>query len=262
MNLLIVDDERQIRDAMSGFIRKFFSEIDSIRTAANGREALRDILPSFAPDILISDVVMPQMNGLELLSELKTKWPHCRVIMISAYDEVPYLRQSIKMHVENYILKPIDLVELRDTVTECIKQLRHSAYTEQRGFGTNLAVSEPSSINSERQLIGRIKEYVNNNYHRDIGVAPIAFHFNLSPNYCGALFKKKAGKGLAKYIIETRLHKAQELLINSNLKIREVSSMCGFQSHNYFSKLFKQNFGVSPQEFSTRRCGAVGDTNR
>jgi two-component system response regulator YesN len=122
MQLLLVDDEFFVRERIQKQIDWKALGIDAVRTAENGLEAL-DVARDFKPDILLTDVRMPQLDGIKLAEEISCQYIECKTIFISGYSDVPYLRSAIRLHVVNYIEKPIDMEELSASIRNAVAEI-------------------------------------------------------------------------------------------------------------------------------------------
>lgn len=113
MNLLIVDDETTTRNGLIRHVNWSSFGIQNIELAASGMEAL-ERCSSFAPDIILSDIRMPEMNGIELCRRLRTQYPDCVILFLSGYSDKEYLHSAIDLGAVDYIEKPIDLEEMEN----------------------------------------------------------------------------------------------------------------------------------------------------
>ncbi|WP_165452557.1 response regulator [Paenibacillus thalictri] len=119
MNLLIVDDEKQIREGIEKYVTKKKFGFKQITTAKDATEALH-ISSHFKPDLLITDIAMPKIDGIELATRMKGLYPDVKIVMITGFQEVKFMKQAFKLSVVDYILKPIDLNELNPVLERII----------------------------------------------------------------------------------------------------------------------------------------------
>jgi len=131
--LLIVDDEKETREGLLQLIDWGRLKIEKVETASGGREAVR-IASLYRPDIIISDIRMPDMDGLELCEKLREFLPDCQIIFISAYAEKAYLKGAIHLQAVNYVEKPIDLDELQEAVQNAVERIRIREEREENGI--------------------------------------------------------------------------------------------------------------------------------
>lgn len=127
VKIVIVEDENSIRNGLASMLPKLESEYEVAGTAANGREGL-ELIVRIRPDLVIMDIEMPEMDGLTMLSRLRTQGITCRVVVLTAYSDFTYAKRAIELNIDNYLLKPIKIPELRET----LKIIRESLNLEER----------------------------------------------------------------------------------------------------------------------------------
>lgn len=144
VTLFVVDDEKITRDSIRDFIPWRELGVDSVETARNGLAAL-DLAQSVKPDIVLTDVRMPKMDGIELAGKLRETCPDCKIIFISGYSDKEYLKSAIHLKAVNYIEKPLNIEEIKNTVREtvnlCLEDERRKA--ESRSLQNSLNESKP-----------------------------------------------------------------------------------------------------------------------
>lgn len=178
------------------------------------------------------------MDGITLLRELETR--NIRLlatIVLSAFNEYDLIRTSFKLNVDDYILKSnYD----EDSVVKLILN--------------TLNKNQPSPIEDSiccTSVINQIITFLNNNYHKDISLKTISEYVSYNESYISHLFSKEIGVTIIDYLNKARVDKAKNLLINSNLKVYEISSKIGFHSVEHFSRSFKKHIGSSPKNFKS-----------
>ncbi|NHN33715.1 response regulator [Paenibacillus agricola] len=119
MNLLIVDDEKQIREGIKKYITKKNFKFKQISTAKDATEALQ-ISTHFRPDLLITDIAMPKIDGIELATRMKVLFPDVKIVMITGFQEIDFMKRAFKLSVIDYLLKPIDLNELNPVLERIV----------------------------------------------------------------------------------------------------------------------------------------------
>ncbi|RAR43075.1 response regulator [Paenibacillus sp. MDMC362] len=240
-NVLIVDDESVQREGIKDLIFQYRFPFQVLE-ADNGMSAKRILLQN-AIDILITDVRMPLMDGLELSKQARKTQQDVKIVICSGYDEFEYARSAIRLGVVNYLLKPLAREEFLQ-VMEDITQI--SPYGGELEQGT-----------IESKVIRQVKDYVKDHHQRDISLSDAAREVYLSPGYLSILFKKETGENFSKYLTDYRLRRASYLLKHSNMKVNDIAGAVGIDNHSYFAKLFKSKFGVSPLQY--RECGVLHD---
>jgi len=130
LSVLIVDDEQIEREGMRAILQRAFPEV-AIALAKHGQAAV-ELVPQLKPDLIIMDIKMPVMNGLEAIESISADSPHIRYIMVTAYDTFEYARQAIKLGVKDYILKPSKIAEIQTTVGRVLNQIKHERAEQER----------------------------------------------------------------------------------------------------------------------------------
>ena len=244
--IFIVEDSDDMRE----FITRQLSPIYHVIPSRNGVEALDLIRRSknTLPEIIISDVMMPQMDGLELCKEIK-KTPetkHITFIMLSALADETSKLQGFKYGADAYMPKPFSIKELLVVIQNQLS-LRDALL---EAGGANSEGNEQGTQEHNIKIVKIVDEYVRGHLgDEDLNVDKLAEEACVSVS---SLFKKmKATIGISpnEFILISRLKKAVELLKDEKLSIEQVSIMVGFRSHAYFSTCFKKQFGISPKKY-------------
>jgi len=241
MTLLIVDDEPQIRTAMQAFFQKNPMGFSDVLSAADGASAL-ELIVAREPEIVISDVVLPGMNGLELARQVRDRGIGCEIILISGHDDVEYIKSAFKSDVMDYLLKPLDVYELADAVQKAI--VRRTGKPSDRW--------EEEITTRAGQTAKKALDLLRINYRRSFGVKELAHELRLTPNYLSSVYKKETGMGINRALQTIRLERAKELLDTTDMRIREIAVGVGIDDSNYFARLFKRTYGLSPEDYRRR----------
>ncbi len=268
-SILIVDDEAIERDGIESLIKQWNLPFKT-QKACNGQEAY-SILQEQHQDILVTDIKMPFMGGLELCELARNLYPDIILIIFSAYNDFEFAKQAIKVRVDDYMLKPIILDEFHTLLNKIIHVLdmreerdkkRKSLlnkYSNASFFQKEKIIDDlfilnnnqtlnPSSENNDKndkKVIADIINLIEQNYNKDIGLEWIAQKIYLSPGYISSLFKKETGKSVVQYITLCRMEKAKALLKNSNIKITDICQEVGYNNESYFCLLFRKYYGIT-----------------
>ena len=243
--VLLVEDDVE----MSSFISKCLVGSYSTLSAQNGKEAL-NILKNKTVNLVVSDVMMPEMDGFELTKEIKSdiEISHIPVILLTAKTTNQAKIKGYEMGADGYIEKPFSVEVLLARIAGLLQNRENLRETFMKNpiiGATTMAITK-----SDEKFIKKLNEVVSENLSNpDFNVEDIAGEFNMSR----ASFYRKI-KGVLdltpnEYIRVERLKKAAILLKEDNYKINEICYMVGFNSPSYFSKCFQQQFGVLPKDF-------------
>jgi len=248
LNLLIVDDEMVILHGIVKIIREGKTPFTRIESALDACEAL-SVMEDFAPDLIITDIHMPEMNGLELIQEVKERGACGRFIILTGHDEFEYARQALRHQVIDYLLKPINKMELLDLLRTVAKTILEA---EQDG------AKHARSDSRYSFHVEKILRHIDQHYHRDLSLDQCSELTGLHPNYISQLFKKETGVSFVQYLHHYRIEKAKELLKkDGGLPVQVIGNQVGFENPQHFMKVFKKLVGCTPGAY--RESDAKGD---
>ncbi len=245
-NLLLIDDEYEIRSGMSRFFPWETHGFEILGTCENGIEAL-SVIDKQQVDVILCDIKMPKMNVLELAKVLrKRNWPG-EIVFISAHKDFDFAQQAIELGVKRYLVKPVGYEDLHRVLSSL------SAEMETRKEGNS-----PQAADSFYKLstIEHVEYFVEHN----LSVATLqsaADIVNLSPNYLSKCYKRKTGRLFSDFLVEKRMEKAIELLKTERYKVYEISKELGYVSVRSFIRVFKEYFGTTPAQYSTKSDNPV-----
>lgn len=241
-NLLIVDDERIIRSGLSS-IDWASCGVRLLAVASNGSEAM-EVIRNETVDILLSDIRMPDMDGLELAENLLREQPKARIVFLTGYAEFAYVHKALRLGAVEYILKPALIPEIRNAVIKARDALEHRQ-TETEIPDDPSAAGEEFYLNAWRPVL----EYIVRNYAEEISLSKLAEQFHFSPSYLSKSIKKATGYSFVQFLTAIRVYYAGIALRNSNKKISEICMDVGLPNEQYFSQLFRNYFGVTPNAY-------------
>jgi two-component system response regulator YesN len=249
--VIICEDEPRLLANLKKKIEKLFADFEVVATAEDGDTALA-ILDGTLADVLVTDIRMPGPNGLELIKLVASRHPNMKAVVISGYGEFDYAQQAIRHGVVDYLLKPITDDQLDDTFAKVRAQLKKTdAGLDERS--SRFAQERP---NSTRALASMVRDYILENYMRDINVQTVSDRFHVNSSYLSRVFSKHVGEGPSKYIMSIRIEMAKAFLVNNpTWLIRDVGELVGYQDQFYFSRVFKHCVGMSPEAFRAIHSG-------
>lgn len=254
---MIVEDEELIREGMKTSIDWSSYGLTLAAAAADGKEAL-ELAVRLRPDIVLTDVVMKEMDGIELVRRLRADIPDkdIRVIMISGHENIDYIKSALKLQVIDYLLKPFHDEELGDVLRRVVASLDAERKQRERvrSLERRLGHEELDPNGSDqRKTVRAVKAYIQNAFREELTLAQLAARVHLSPNYLANLFKKETGVTLNDYITEIRLAEAKRLLREEpGILVFDVAERVGYKDGKYFTKLFKREVGQNPSEYRER----------
>lgn len=214
--ILIADDEVIELKSLKRRLERFLGESWMILAAENGREVLAQY-EKYRPQILILDICMPVVSGLEAAEEIRKKNRYSQIIFLTAYNEFDFARKAISVRALEYLLKPCDDRELFSSVEEAIHLTQE--HEEMPPAAERETVPETQDPRTRQE---RILEYLEQNYGRNISLQTVAGHFGYADAYFCKLFRQYFGRSFISYLTEMRIGKAKELMRRDDLTIREI----------------------------------------
>ena len=259
--ILVADDEMIERKVLVRRLQKKYPDCEIV-DAENGREVLEKY-HKIPAEILILDIEMPGITGLEAAETLREEGSRSAIIFLTAYDSFSYAKKAVSVHALDYLLKPCDEKELLDVVDAAmhyVDGVREGTVlplpivkkdSTQDTKETSPSEKNQATDNSEENPIraARMKEYIDRYYMKDIAVQDIAGALGYSEAYFCKLFKQYFGKSFVTYLAEYRVDKAKRLLEDVSFNIKEVGQAVGYQDSNYFAKVFRRAMGESPSDY-------------
>lgn len=260
LRILVVDDQHIERAGLRFLIREFNLPLE-VYEGENGLKAL-EVLERVSIDILLTDVRMPLMDGIELIRQARLRFPSLKIVIVSAYDEFAYAQQAMAYQVYYYLLKPVD----NDKFLECIQgvceqcRIEREQREEQDRLKVLLAVQTQSAESKawsadesgSRKIVADVLEHIHEHYAEEIWVESVADAFFLSADYLNALFKGQTGVSLMKYIIGYRMDRAKDMLRSTHRRIADIAGSVGYADVSYFCKIYKKHTGLSPSQYRER----------
>ena len=194
------------------------------------------------PSLIITDLKMPQMDGIEMLKALRAEGCKAYVIILTAYDHFSYAQSALRLGAVDYLLKPFHDGDLENAITRLQQRMQSG--------GEQAAPIGATRKGDKSKYVLEAMDYISKHYNDpDISVGWVAESLNISEGYLSHTFKKETDYTLLNYITRYRIHKAMELLKDCRVKVYEVAEQVGYRDIAYFSATFKKYTGISPSEY-------------
>lgn len=259
IRLLIADDEKLEREALAELVQRRFEREVVLEVAENGRTAA-DTAVLWGADLILMDIEMPGMSGLDAARAVLAQRPSCRVIFVTAYSLFQYAHEAVHLGACDYLLKPVDPDELEASVRRAMRQIETERKLEE------LAAARPQpeqteteeeaedvpeeSENSQTALVmAHVRRYLEDNYMFDLSLDSVGEILHISPAYLSAQFKKYQKMNFLDCLTELRINAAKELLADPFRSSAEVASMVGYEDASYFARAFKKRTGMTPTQY-------------
>ena len=242
LKVLVVEDEEMIRRGIVLTVDWAALDCVVVGEAANGLEALKAV-ERLRPSLIITDLKMPQMDGLEMLRRLREQGNNVYVIILTAYDSFTYAQSALRLGAVDFLVKPFHDGDLEQAVTALRRRM------EADSGEAALALPELRKGDKSKYVLEAM-DFIGRHYSDpSISIGLIAQHLGISEGHLSHLFKKETDYTLLNYLTRYRIHKAMELLKDCRVKVYEVAEQVGYRDITYFSATFKKLVGVSPSEY-------------
>jgi len=243
--ILVVEDNLPLRE----FITDLLSQEYNVLEAANGKEAFKKAL-RYVPDLIVSDVIMPEMVGTELCAQIKSniKTSHIPVILLTSRTSLVYKFEGLGNGANDYVSKPFDLKEFLLRVRNLIASTRRlkKKFTEKDGF----VPSEVTVSSIDEKLLEKALHIVENNISNEqFDITSFSEQLGVSRSLLFTKIKAWTNSTPNGFIQEIRMKRALQLLEQNTLNISEISYKVGFKNPKYFSKLFQKRYGEAPSRY-------------
>lgn len=258
INVIIADDEPIIRNGMKEIVDWNSLGYHLAGVAINGMDAL-EYIEQEEVHVLITDIRMPFLDGLELIRIVKKLHPDIYCVLLTSYAEFEYARQAIELGAFSYIIKPIDIAEFQKILTNIKEDYQKRDRRNQYVSKLELYIKQLEDFNhnslfpaqaGDENVMDLGEAYILKHYcEKDFSLSSVAQHIGFETTYFSKLFKQKYKIGFLDYIISLRIEKAKRLLSTGLYTASAVCEMIGYENYPYFSSLFKKKAGISPSKY-------------
>lgn len=267
IRLLIADDEKLEREALAELVQRRFEREVVLEVAENGRKAA-DTAVLWGADLILMDIEMPGMSGLDAARAVLAQRPSCRVIFVTAYSLFQYAHEAVHLGACDYLLKPVDPDELEASVRRAMRQIE----TERKLEELAAAQPQPEQTETEEEaedapeegensqtalVMAHVRRSLEDNYMFDLSLDSVGEILHISPAYLSAQFKKYQKMNFLDCLTELRINAAKELLNDPFRSSAEVASMVGYEDASYFARAFKKRTGVTPTQYRRQAAKAA-----
>lgn len=233
--LIIVDDEYEIRNGISNYFPWNSIKFEVSGLFKNGQLAY-DYIQNNHVDVLLTDIRMPIMDGLELIDKVNQANKNIYSVILSGHKDFEYAKQGIRLGVKDYIVKPTKYAQL------------HEIFSRIAGELDQLMVQDETDNTTDTELITQIKNYIKKNY-ATATLESTASYVNLNPYYLSNLFSQQTSEKFYDYVLNIKIQKAVQMLTQTEKRIYDISEEIGYSNPNSFTYAFKQYFGITPRAY-------------
>lgn len=238
-NVLAAEDEPLLLRNLVRHIDELDAGFRVTCEASDGAQAL-GLLETNDIHLIITDICMPVMSGLELMKAVQARYPHVLLVLLSGHAEFSYAQEAVRGGALDYLLKPVSSSGLEQVLANA-----------KMALGTRYKLEEDSSLSggSAEQVMELARTYLREHYAELVDMADFASRMGFSAAYLTKLFHKFEGCSPIKYLTNLRLREAKHLLVNTDLSIKEVGDRVGYPDQFYFSNVFRKATGASPSVY-------------
>ena len=247
--VIVADDEKLIANNIARRIEESSSAFRVISRAGTGLEALEQV-GELLPDVVFSDIKMPEMDGIELITRVREEHPGVFCVIVSGYSDFEYMKAAIQNSAVDYLLKPVNTEELR----RLLQRLEAALLAREQQVA-------PRRESDAASLAESVRVYLQENYDKQVDFSALAESLAVSAPYLSKLFHEQTGTSPMRYLTDLRMRQAKKFLADSSLTVREIAVRVGYPDPFHFSRSFKNAVGISPAQFReeqnirTRDCG-------
>lgn len=278
--VLIVDDEPVIVKGLTKIIDWEKWNCEVIATAESGLEGMR-LIEQKNPDILISDICMPNLDGLSMIAAMRSEYERMQITILTGYRDFDYAQRAIRLGVTRFLLKPSKIDEIEEAIqamTARLKELGAEAQSteEKEVLLTTAVMKEAEGADTEKAsaadcdaiqqdaeednpassfIVRNALEYIGENYRQKLKLADVAEKTYVSQWHLSKLLNRYTGKNFSEILNNVRIEKAKELLNDPALRIGDIAEEVGFLDVAHFSRVFKKQVGISANEYRNSLAG-------
>lgn len=251
--MMLVEDEAPLLRSLRRAVERSPSNVDVVATESNAVSAL-DSIGRLKPDILMTDICMPVMTGLELIEQALLLQPQLIPVVISGFQEFQYAQKALQLGARDYLLKPLQDERLNEVMARVIGELNG------RQDMLSPAPGQPGDVHADDDNARFMKEvaaFIREHYSDQVTIASLADRFSISHGHLTRLFKAHYNTTPVEYLIQTRMTEAKRLLqTRPDLKIKQIASLVGYEDQHYFTRLFTHLHEVKPSDFRAGRTAS------
>ncbi len=263
LKLIIAEDEDIIRMGLVQTLDWQSMGVEIVGEAADGMEALEQV-KKLQPDVLLTDIRMPRLSGLELADKVLAMGQRTRMVFLTSYAEFDYAREALRLQAVDYLLKPVEEEELTRVMKNIAKDLANQVELEAGGGAvSNSEVKELTDwldLLQEQRLnphVRRALERIVTAYNQHLSIEDLAEELQVSTSYLSRKLKEVTGHTFGGLLARYRLQKALKLLAEGEYRVYEVAEQTGFGEYKKFCQTFKKYLHESPKRYMQQRENQV-----
>lgn len=244
--VIIIDDEPIIVEGISRIIPWDKYECQIVTTAYDGIEGA-EAIRKWKPDIVISDIAMPGLDGLSMVAGLKSEFPDLEISILTGYRVFEYAQKAIRLGVTRFMLKPSNMTELEEAIITMVSNLKEKNILPESSEHKNKEVVPDSPASSF--IVNNAIRYIEKSYAQKLTLNDVAEKTYVSQWHLSKLLNQHTGKNFSEILNEVRIKEAIKLLKDPTLRICDIAEMVGYVDLAHFSRMCKKILGVPATEY-------------
>lgn len=252
--IVVAEDEEIARRALRLLCERSKCPVEVVCEVSTGRQVL-EALEHARPDIILMDVVMPGMDGLEAARLAREKYPATKIAIVSAYEKFDYAQQALRAGAVDYLLKPVRPEQLEAFLEKLCAELDAERARQSHALTLEQSARANMPPRPHAHVLRLAQKFIAAHYAQSLTLEQVADHVALSPPYFSRIFKQEMGSTFIEYLTRVRMDEARRLLRTTTLSLAEISYAVGYQNPNYFSEVFKTLEGITASAY--RRSSVI-----
>ena len=252
IRIIVAENEQRAREGICRLIESVSEDYKVIARASNGETAL-EMIREMRPDIVFTDIMMPYMDGIELVQAVREEGLDTEFVVISAYAEFQYAQKCMSLGVAEYLVKPVT----RNEIEKVLDRLQ-ARMGGQRLYPTQEEESLRRQNSDAHPLVQKALDMIETDYARKISQIELAERLGISPQYFSYIFSRHMGEGFSSFLKKYRIMQAEKLLCDPRQDRDEVAYQVGFSDARYFRRVFREVTGKSVSEYVREIRGVAG----
>lgn len=245
--VVIIDDEPIIVEGITRMISWENFNCKIVATANDGAEGA-EIIRNYAPNIVITDIAMPDQDGLTMIAGVKSEFPHLEISILTGYRKFEYAQKALHLGVTRFLLKPSNLEEIEEAIRTMVHNLGNNMVLPDSDM------KEPQDLDkldteASNFIVNNAVKYMEHNYPHKITLSEVAEKTYVSQWHLSKLLNRHLDQNFSEILNNIRIKEAQKLLRDPSLRIGDIAEKVGFLDMAHFSRVFKKNIGISANEY-------------